>query len=262
MATVLPETLRSSTVDLRRALSEGMQATLQPIRPVEAANREVHAYELLVRHQQNHATSDILHAVLQSNSMPHLNQALAYTAYEISQQGLLALGIPPETAYQFNIPPKGLTARRKPTHKSLPETLLDLEEQSPKKGLIGIEITEEPYLTKPQLRILAELHEAGIPLFLDDCLTPFRTLSHVRSRLNSLAGVKVGWEIMQAALGSQAGVYNPISRGAVETLAHVCADAGKILVAEGVNFERDQGLLEKWGISHYQGREETGRINI
>ncbi|HLD05228.1 MAG TPA: EAL domain-containing protein [Candidatus Nanoarchaeia archaeon] len=270
MTTAVLETLECSNADLLH-LSEGMQVALQAIRPVNAVNGEVHAYELLVRHAQEPSTSRILSKFQRCNAMPLLNQALAQTAYQCSNQGASArsdneedpaTNIPPHTVYQFNIPPQGLTSRRRPLHRSLPQLLLELEKDSPHKGLVGVEITEEPRLTQPQRRILFQLHEAGIPIFLDDCLTPYRSTTSIRNSLGFLNGVKVGWEIMQPALGNRDGMYNRLARQRVQELAGVCATAGKLFIAEGVNFDRDQSFLREWGISHYQHRKETGRIRI
>jgi diguanylate cyclase (GGDEF)-like protein len=116
-----------------------------------------------------------------------------------------------------------------------------------KPEMVGLEITESVVIEDMQKaqRVIQQLQQFGIKVFLDDLGTGYSSLNYLRAL--PVDGIKLDYSFTNDI------ERNPRSFALVQALAQLSTQLRQITVAEGVEWETQMQALAKAGMQSFQG---------
>jgi EAL domain-containing protein (putative c-di-GMP-specific phosphodiesterase class I) len=203
----------------------------QPI--VSPREREVHAYEVLVRSDEPslRRPSDLLEAAERLGLLPQLGRKIRTLAAEAVS------GLPFDVPLFLNLHPNDLNdlelAHNDPLARVADRVVLEITERAPLDGVRSL------------ARRLEELRKCGFRLAVDDLGAGYAGLS-------SMAHIEP--EYVKLDMSLIRGIDSaPTKQKLVRSMAQLCTELGMSVIAEGVETDAERKVLESAGCALLQG---------
>ncbi len=228
---------------LEHALREGIARNefvpyYQPI--VELASREVRAVELLCR--WNHPQRGLL-APVHFISLAEETGLIAPLSIALLRQACVDLrGLPPHWRLSFNVAPQQIL-----DPGLVPQLLGVLAEGGVAPSRLDVELTETALVTDTARarEVINALQATGITVTLDDFGTGYSSLAYLAEM--SFDKIKIDRSFVRTLH------ERPESAKIVGAVIGLSRSLGVQIVAEGVETERDAGVLQQLGCALAQG---------
>lgn len=215
----------------------GLVIHYQPIICFET--QQVEYYEALVRLQIADELA-LPHAIFPVVHSRHLEAEFDFAIMRRIAQDLANRLIPQGTGVSINI--SGMSIE----HADFQSRIAQFEAYLPAYKLV-LELTETSLVTRLQQvsAILSGLRETGFLIALDDFGSGYSSLSYIANMPVDIVKFDLSM-IRSLEQGGRQGVV-------IDGLARIIADAGYVLVAEGIETEQTLATIQQIGFSHGQG---------
>lgn len=216
---------------------EGLYIHYQPV--ISLATREVEYYEALVRLKIGDELV-LPHEIFPVVMARRLEAEFDYAIMQCVAKDLARQLIPPGTGVALNI--SGVSLEHADFQSRITQFQGFLENYK-----LVLEITETSLVTRLQQvsSILMALREVGFVVALDDFGSGYSSLSYIANMPVDI----VKFDLLMIRSLEQGGRQSVV----IEGLARIIAEAGYLLVAEGIETEQALNKVQQIGFSHGQG---------